>query len=125
MPLNVSGTGGRPDGEATGQRLRRCVRRDDANVALIAIVAWVANYLHFTRFGLHEDDWFFMGFPFVVGCRTWLRSSLVDMLIRLKGQGRPLQNVFMYLFSAIGAWFNSLDVDYVLAYSLFTLSAIL
>lgn len=89
------------------------------------MVAWVANYLHFRSFGLYADDWFYVAFPFEVGNKAWILGSLVDVLTRLKGQGRPLQMIFGYGFAAAGPATDSLAVDYLISYALFAGSAIL
>lgn len=105
---------------------RRCLWHDRwIVVAFIAIVAWVANYLHFASFGVYEDDWFFVAFPFFVGPKTWIVGSLWEMFARLKAQGRPLQMISLYTSSAVGALTNSIAVEYLIAYLLFTGSALL
>ena len=43
---------------------------------LILAVNWFANFLHFTRFGLYEDDWYFIGYPFSVGVKEWMVDCL-------------------------------------------------
>jgi hypothetical protein len=110
---------------ARGSVLKRYLQTHRFNLGLIAIVAWVANYLHFTSFGLYEDDWFFVGFPFLVSARDWLIGSLSDQFKAPNYQGRPLQMIFGYLFAEAGALTKSLALDYLIAYALFLGSAIL
>jgi hypothetical protein len=100
-------------------------RNHGRNITLVAVVAWVANYLHFMSFGLYEDDWFFVGFPFLVTFRDWMLGSLVDQFKVSHFQGRPLQMAFGYLFTGLGALTNTLAVDYLIAYLLFAGSAVL
>jgi len=102
-------------------------RKRKERLTLLGIVAaaWVANYLHFTSMGLYEDDWFFAGFPFFVGYRTWMTGSLVDVLIRLKALGRPVQMILIYSLGGFGALTNSLSADYLMAFALFALSGLM
>src|SRR5579883_3228376 len=98
---------------------------DRSILALVATVAWIANYLHFAQFGLYEDDWYYVGFPFVVGFKTWMFRSLPDVLFHVKAQGRPLQMILGYLFAGMGELAQSLRLDYIIAYCLFVGSAFL
>ncbi len=105
--------------------LKSRLQNDRWVLLFIAVVAWVANYLHFTNFGLYEDDWFYAGFPFFVGYKTWMRGSLVDVLVRLKGQGRLLQMISIYTLTGFGELAKSLSVDYLIAYFLFLIASLL
>jgi hypothetical protein len=98
--------------------------RNGYSFLLIVLVAWLANYLHFTRFGLYEDDWFFVGFPFVVDLKVWMGESLWGQLTAFS-QGRPLQSIFSYVFATVGVLADSIAVDYLLAFALFVGSALL
>lgn len=93
------------------------------HLGLIAAVSWIANYLHFTSFGLHADDWYYIAFPFLIDLRSWMLPVLRNNLRPEVNQGRPLQIVFGYTFAAAGSLANSLAVDYLISYLLFTGSA--
>ena len=95
------------------------------HLGIIATIAWVANYLHFASFGLYEDDWFFVGFPFLVTFKDWMVSSLFDQFKPQYFLGRPLQMILGYAFAEVGALAKSLALDYVIAYVLFVASAML
>jgi hypothetical protein len=105
--------------------LRRRLNPNGWILLFIAAVAWVANYLHFTSFGIYEDDWYFLGFPSFVGYKTWMLGSMVDMFVRLKAMGRPVQMISDYTLSGLGALTNSLSVVYLIAYVLFAASALM
>jgi hypothetical protein len=115
-----------PSASTKRRRWTRYIYRNGYNLGLMIAVAWVANYLHFTDFGLYEDDWFFVGFPFVVDLKTWMVQSLWQQLtVSSQSVGRPLQMVFNYVFAEVGAAANSLAVDYVVAFILFAGCALL
>jgi hypothetical protein len=102
------------------------LRRNWYSLTLIISVAWIANYLHFTSFGLYEDDWYFIGFPFIVDLKTWMGHSLWQSLsLPEHSQGRPLQFIFGYTFAALGALTKSLAGSYLIAFSLFSVAALL
>jgi len=94
------------------------------NVSLVWIVAWVANYLHFTRYGLYEDDWYFSGYPFFVDFKSWMVGALFGE-IKNSSVGRPLQLGLAYVFGEIGAAANSISLDYCIAFLCLAVSATL
>ncbi|GEM_PF-2404081 len=95
------------------------------NLLLITVVAWVANYYHFMNFGLYDDDWFFVANPFLSPAKYWLTTSLSEQFEPQFFQGRPLQIIFEYGFAEIGALFQSIPVDYLIAFVLFSGSALM
>src|SRR5687768_2042863 len=77
-------------------------RRNWYSRGLIIIVAWIANYLHFTSFGLYEDDWYYSGVPFILSAKTWFFESLWFQLINPAASvGRPLQLIFGAAFAEL------------------------
>lgn len=111
---------------AGGSELREFLRGNWYSLLLILTVAWIANYLHFTHFGLYDDDWFFVGTPFVMDAKTWMTGSLWAQLSNpAYSQGRPLQMIFCYTFAMLGGVTNRIELDYVIAYLLFAGSAVL
>jgi hypothetical protein len=95
------------------------------SLLLIIIVAWVAHYLHFTQFGLYEDDWFFVAFPFVITTKQWLIGALGDQFSASVFQGRPLQMILGFALTELGSQTGSLDAAYLIAFALFAACAVL
>jgi hypothetical protein len=86
---------------------------------LILAVNWFANFLHFTRMGLYEDDWYFVGYPFGVSVKQWMVDCLRNQLVTPEASvGRPFQFLFSFTFAELGALSNSLPVDYLVAFAI-------
>jgi hypothetical protein len=104
-------------------RTRKHLQEHGGRLAFILAVAWTANYLHFTSFGLYGDDWFFQAYPFLISPRDWIVNGLLPALWKMDVVGRPLQQIFTFSFGAIGGLAKSLSVDYLIAFALFASSA--
>ena len=101
-------------------------RRAWHGAVLILAVNWFANFLHFTRMGLYEDDWYFVGFPFAVTVKQWMVDSLWNQLsVPEASVGRPFQFLFSFTFAELGALANSLSVDYLIAFAVSSAAALL
>jgi len=95
------------------------------SLALIVAVAWCANYVRFASFGLYEDDWFYVGYPFLTNFRTWLGPALWPSAVGSAQVGRPLQAIFGFVFAEAGVVAKTLAADYLVCFSLFAASALL
>jgi hypothetical protein len=93
------------------------------SLALIAITAWIANYLHFTRFGLYEDDWFFSGAAYLHTLPGWLELCWSYIVHPGRAQGRPLQFAANMLFPLAGRFTSSFAADYLIAFAMLAGSA--
>jgi hypothetical protein len=94
-----------------------------ATLGVTVAIAWVANYLYFTRFGLYEDDWFYAGWAFVFPVNETLRI-LWGVLTHPAGtQGRPLQFAFNWGLPLFGVVLDSFAANYVVGFLLFAASA--
>ena len=101
------------------------LRDNGFSLALIVAVAWCANYVRFASFGLYEDDWFYVGYPFLTSFRTWLGPLLWQSAVGSAQVGRPLQAIFGFVFAEAGVVAKTLAADYLLCFSLFAASALL
>jgi hypothetical protein len=85
------------------------------NLLVIAAVAWVANYTHFTQFGFYEDDWFSSTFPYWwKGWPDVFRSIWAAW--KSGAQGRPLGMIPLDCLNYIGAIYSSIGLLYVISY---------
>ncbi len=91
--------------------------------ALIAVMAWIANFLHFPSFGYYEDDWYH--FPSAFGQPLAARVSATLGQMKEFFQGRPLMVLYEGIFGYLGAAFDGIALPYVLTYILFAGSAVL
>jgi hypothetical protein len=69
-------------------------------LVLVAAVAWIANFLHFTSFGYYEDDWYH--FPSAFGQPLAERAATTLALMQQFFQGRPLMVFYEGLFGWLG-----------------------
>lgn len=90
-------------------------------LVLIAAVAWLANFLHFTSFGYYEDDWYH--FPSAFGQPVADRAAATLALMGQFFQGRPLMVFFEGLFGWLCAAGGAIAPSYLLVYLLLTASA--
>ena len=98
---------------------------DTAKVfVLLAVTTWIAYFWHYASFGLYADDFMRVGGAMDL---TWpeLRRLLGDLLLMRHGQGRPLHDGLIYLFSFIGLRLGGLHVVYWIAYVLLTVNSFL
>jgi hypothetical protein len=102
--------------------IRQNIRRTYP-VLLIVVVAWIANFLHFTEFGFYEDDWFYFAAPYLTPASIWFRQLKYEIVHFLLG--RPLQSFCMYVFGFVGAAFSSIALVYLLAFVFLAVSAVL
>lgn len=88
---------------------------------LLAITTWIAHFWHSASFGLYEDDY---GRVSQVMGITWL--ELWDLILNKSfGQGRPLHDGLIYLFSFLGLKLGGLHVVYWIGYAIVTINSFL
>jgi hypothetical protein len=93
---------------------------------MILAVNWFANFLHFTRMGLYEDDWYFVGYAFSTTVRQWMVNCLGAQLVTPEASvGRPFQFLFSFTLAEIGALANSLELDYLIAFAMSAAASLL
>lgn len=103
--------------------VRARTRRSAHPVALIILIAWVANYLHFTSFGFYEDDWYFFAKPYQTPTSLWFAQMLAAMVHFFVG--RPLMTLYLYVSAYLGAALSSIQFLYVVAFAFLALSVTL
>jgi hypothetical protein len=81
--------------------------------------------VRFASFGLYEDDWFYVGYPFLTNVRTWLGPALWQSAVGSAQVGRPLQAIFGFVFAEAGVVAKTLAADYLVSFLLFAASALL
>jgi F5/8 type C domain len=104
----------------------RVIRIRDAllkrhNLIVVLIMAWVANFLHFERFGYYEDDWYY--FPTGIGQPLLTRFRAVLPLMKSFFQGRPLLLGFETLFAHSGR--VGMTLPYIVVFALFAVTTLL
>jgi len=88
-----------------------------AKQVALAVVLWVAHFLHSAQFGLYEDDW--NRVPRIVGV-DWhaLWGMIAPVMVTVSGQGRPLHTAFILFFSFLGFNLAQFQGIYVVAFLL-------
>jgi hypothetical protein len=99
------------------------VRRSLYALLPVLVVAWIANYLHFSEFGFYEDDWYFFAPPYLVPTSLWFRIVLIE--VRNFVDGRPFHFAEMHLLGYIGAATSSISLLYLICFALLAASAVL
>ena len=87
---------------------------------LLAATIWIAHYWHVLSFGLYEDDWFRIGRIVHASSR-----ELWEILLEGGGQGRPLHDGFIYVFSYLGMKLGGLAAVYGIGYAIAVSNAML
>lgn len=94
------------------------------DVLLLLATAWVCHFLQASHFGLYEDDWWRV--PLVADASfAGLWSLLTDFFLFRVGQGRPLADGLIYLFSFLGWRLGGIEAIYWIAYAIFALNSAL
>jgi hypothetical protein len=103
--------------------LARAKRESPVALALIAALAWVAQFHHFRDFGLYEDDYWFISEA--MG-KNWdyLAGRFVTAFTKLP-QGRPFGFFLPDLFSFLGDKLGGLAGIYLLGFVIVTLNTFL
>lgn len=91
---------------------------------LLAITIWIAYFWHSASFGLYSDDFRRVGDAMEM---TWfeLGSVLQELFLMKQGQGRPLHDGLIYLWSFIGFRLGGLHVLYWIGYVILTVNSFL
>lgn len=103
--------------------LARALARESVQVlGLLALVTWVAYFLHFRQFGLYEDDYFFVGE--VIGNDP---SFLIQRLGYYASwpQGRPIGFLLPNLLSVVGYKLGGMHALYLLGFAIVLLNSFL
>ena len=106
--------------------LSRCGRIGRPGVFLVVLAAavWITHFWHCAGFGLYEDDYARVVLAMEL---SWgeLWSHIRTVFSESAGQGRPLHDILIYLFSHLGNKLAGLQGIYWLAYLIVTANAIL
>jgi hypothetical protein len=101
-------------------RTRNALCIDAAAALLLAITIGIAHYWHSGSFGLYEDDWFRIG---RILPSSW--GEVLQILLEGGGQGRPLHDGFIYLFSFLGIRLGGIEAAYAIGYGIQLINTIL
>lgn len=93
------------------------------SVCLVAAV-WATDFIKLASFGLYEDDWTIIPQAIAMGPAELLRFA-GHYIVTLSGHGRPLSNVFIYLFSNLTGSPTGLRFSYLLGFAIVALNVIL
>lgn len=94
------------------------------DIPLLLLATWACHFLLASHFGLYEDDWSRVPVAADISL-TALSGLLKDFLTFRIGEGRPLHDCFVYLFSFIGWRLGGLEAIYWLAYAILALNVTL
>lgn len=114
---------------ATATPTAKCRRRAQAARSilaglLIASVVWFARFSRSAEFGLYEDDW--TRIPGAIEMSSGqLAAFALDSLANFRGQGRPLHQIFIAGFSALGWMIDRLHGIYLIGYLIVASNAVL
>ncbi|MBE9034057.1 hypothetical protein [aff. Roholtiella sp. LEGE 12411] len=87
---------------------------------LLAISNWIAHFWQYASFGLYEDDFYRIT---RVMEATW--TQVWEIILEGGGQGRPLHDGLIYLFSFLGIKLGGLHFVYWIGYLIITLNSFL
>lgn len=118
--------GGRHAGlAAPREKLIPARRRQTAlDLLVLSTSAWVCHFFWSAHFGLYEDDWWRIPLTADLPLRSFV-TLLARLLLFRGGQGRPLHDSFIYLFSFVGWRLGGLIAMYVIAYLILALNTTL
>lgn len=91
---------------------------------VLALVIWIAHFLHSARFGLYEDDWYRVPKAMEIdwhGLWALIRVGFTSGA----SQGRPLHPAFIYFFSFVGFKCGGLHSVYVISSVVLFVNALL
>jgi len=92
-------------------------------VLVTGALAVVANFLRLSEFGFYEDDWYYCAQAFIYTPQEWFGQLLNS--VRNFYAGRPVQEIFLYMFSWVGAALGSPVALYLEAAVLLVLASVL
>ncbi len=87
---------------------------------LLAVTIWLAHFWNYQSFGLYEEDLYRI--TRVIGT-PW--SKVWEIILEGGGQGRPLHDGLIYLFSSLGIKLGGLNFVYWIGYVIITANSFL
>ena len=90
----------------------------------LGITTWIAHFWYYASFGLYEDDHVRVSSAMNWAGRQVLNSVLNQLLMRY-GQGRPLHDSLIWLFSYLGNKLGGLHVIYWFGYFILIINVFL
>jgi hypothetical protein len=103
--------------------LARALARESVQVlGLLALVTWVAYFLHFRQFGLYEDDYFFVGEVF--GSDPSVLSQRLGYYASWP-QGRPIGFLLPNVLALVGSKLGGMHALYLLGFAIVLLNSFL
>ena len=98
---------------------------DEVKVLIfLGVTTWIAHFWYYASFGLYEDDHTRVVNAMGMGGRRVLNNILNQFLMR-SGQGRPLHDSLIYLFSYLGTKLAGLHVIYWFGYLILIINVFL
>jgi hypothetical protein len=92
-------------------------------LCILSLTIWIARFWNYTNFGLYADDYRRIGRSMRM---NWLEiSDAVAHFFLTPGQGRPLHDGFIFLFSFLGAKVGGLQGVYWVGFVILTTNAFL
>ena len=123
MGLGASGFSLPPSTPWWWQPVDALAKRPSLQVLLLlAALGWVAHFFAFRKFGLYEDDYFFISYA--IGDNGFHLADIVRDFTSWP-EGRPIGFLLPPLFSSIGNRLGGLSAIYVLGFLVVTLNAFL
>jgi len=89
----------------------------------LALVVWIARFLHFQQFGLYEDDYYRVGVALGM-TRSQVLSRIQEFFL-FPGQGRPLHDSPIFFFAYLGEQLGDLSTVYLIGYGIVAANALL